>query len=288
MTTRPFQQVDVFTAMPFKGNPVAVDPRRRRARRPRHAGDRAWTNLSETTFVCKPENRRADYRLRIFTPWGAALRRAIRPSARRTRAEPRDRPKTAGAPRPGVRQRAGVLRVEGDRLFLALPVPAIREPGSDHVGRVADALGIKRGDVAASASVDVDCGLIHAATANAARCLALQPRTWENWSELDANGVTGVNVFGCYPGGSAAELEVRSFAPRDGIPEDPVCGSGNGCVAALLRRDAVAPGVDATSRRRAAASGRDGRVEVPFDPDGAIWLGGHAVTCVEGMLRTAL
>ena len=24
MTTRPFQQVDVFTAVPFKGNPVAV------------------------------------------------------------------------------------------------------------------------------------------------------------------------------------------------------------------------------------------------------------------------
>jgi predicted PhzF superfamily epimerase YddE/YHI9 len=33
--------------------------------------------------------------------------------------------------------------------------------------------------------------------------------------------------------------------------------------------------------------GRDGRVEVQFDPDGTIWLGGHAVTCVEGMLRTA-
>jgi len=32
---------------------------------------------------------------------------------------------------------------------------------------------------------------------------------------------------------------VRSFAPGDGIPEDPVCGRGNGCVAALVRRDGV-------------------------------------------------
>jgi len=36
-----------------------------------------------------------------------------------------------------------------------------------------------------------------------------------------------------------ADLEVRSFAPGDGIPEDPVCGRGNGCVAALVRRDGV-------------------------------------------------
>jgi predicted PhzF superfamily epimerase YddE/YHI9 len=29
---------------------------------------------------------------------------------------------------------------------------------------------------------------------------------------------------------------------------------------------------------------RDGRVEVRFGDDGTIWLGGHAVTCVEGTL----
>lgn len=27
-----------------------------------------WMNLSETTFVCKPTDPQADYRLRIFTP----------------------------------------------------------------------------------------------------------------------------------------------------------------------------------------------------------------------------
>ena len=29
---------------------------------------------------------------------------------------------------------------------------------------------------------------------------------------------------------------------------------------------------------------RDGRVEVRFADDGGIWLGGHAVTCIEGTL----
>ena len=56
---------------------------------------------------------------------------------------------------------------------------------------------------------------------------------------LNSIGITGVNVFGLYPAGAGADLEVRSFAPGDGIPEDPVCGSGNGCVAALVRRDDI-------------------------------------------------
>jgi predicted PhzF superfamily epimerase YddE/YHI9 len=29
---------------------------------------------------------------------------------------------------------------------------------------------------------------------------------------------------------------------------------------------------------------RDGRVEIRFDEDASIWLGGHAVTCIEGFL----
>ena len=30
--------------------------------------------------------------------------------------------------------------------------------------------------------------------------------------------------------------------------------------------------------------GRDGLVEVRYTDDGTIWLGGHAVTCVQGVL----
>ena len=65
---RPFRQVDVFGAGPYRGNPVAVvldgqglcgEAMQRLAN---------WTNLSETTFVLPPEHPEADYRLRIFTP----------------------------------------------------------------------------------------------------------------------------------------------------------------------------------------------------------------------------
>ncbi|HMI98515.1 MAG TPA: PhzF family phenazine biosynthesis isomerase [Gaiellaceae bacterium] len=64
---RQFRQVDVFTATPYAGNPVAVvldadglttDQMQRFTR---------WTNLSEATFVLPPTEPEADYRVRIFT-----------------------------------------------------------------------------------------------------------------------------------------------------------------------------------------------------------------------------
>lgn len=64
---RPFTQVDVFSAEPYRGNPLAVvldagdldaDAMQRFAN---------WTNLSETTFLLPPTHPDADYRVRIFT-----------------------------------------------------------------------------------------------------------------------------------------------------------------------------------------------------------------------------
>ena len=68
MKSLAFQQVDVFTAVPFKGNPVAVVLDGDALPGEQMQLIAAWTNLSETTFVCAPTDQRADYRLRIFTP----------------------------------------------------------------------------------------------------------------------------------------------------------------------------------------------------------------------------
>src|SRR5262245_65837309 len=63
-----FQQVDVFTDVPFKGNPVAVVLDGDRVSSAAMQSIAAWTNLSETTFVCAPTDSRADHRLRIVKP----------------------------------------------------------------------------------------------------------------------------------------------------------------------------------------------------------------------------
>ena len=68
--TRTFAQVDVFSAAPYRGNPVAVVLDADGLDAEQMARIANWTNLSETTFVLTPTDPGADYRLRIFTPSG--------------------------------------------------------------------------------------------------------------------------------------------------------------------------------------------------------------------------
>src|SRR5262245_40272375 len=123
---RSFSQVDVFSAEPMLGNPVAVvhgadgisdDEMARFAR---------WTNLSETTFLLEPTDERADYRLRIFTP-GTELPFAGHPTIGSAHAwlEAGGEPRTEGE----VVQEcgAGLVRLKrGTRLAFAAP-PLVRE-----------------------------------------------------------------------------------------------------------------------------------------------------------------
>ncbi|MCB1999584.1 MAG: PhzF family phenazine biosynthesis protein, partial [Rhodoferax sp.] len=54
MTQRPFQQIDVFTATPYRGNPLAVVLQADDLDDAAMQGFARWTNLSETTFVLAP------------------------------------------------------------------------------------------------------------------------------------------------------------------------------------------------------------------------------------------
>ena len=96
-------------------------------------------------------------------------------------------------------------------------------------------------------------------------------------------GATGITVFAA-SGESSSAIHVRSFAPAAGVPEDPVCGSGNISVAAYLRHFDRAE--KSYVARQGMQLGRDGRVYLRVDAK-TIWLGGEAVACVEGVLKTA-
>ena len=65
---RRFKQVDVFTQVPFRGNPLAVVMEADGLDDAQMQAIARWTNLSETTFVLPPTTDEADYRVRIFTP----------------------------------------------------------------------------------------------------------------------------------------------------------------------------------------------------------------------------
>lgn len=282
MRTLAFQQVDVFTAIPFKGNPVAVVLDGDQVSTKEAQAIAGWTNLSETTFVCAPTHPDADYRLRIFTP-RSELPFAGHPTIGSAHAVLRHglKPRTPGRLVQECGRGLVSLRID-DELFLALPPRVHREPTAEQRVSVASALGIAAGAILRSSIIDVGPVWFTLQVPDASAVIGLQP-DMAKLASLAPMGVTGVTVFGLSPSGSPAELEVRSFAPADGVPEDPVCGSGNGCVAALIQRDRVL----AASRYVAAQGrclGRDGRVFVRFADDGTIWLGGSAVTCIEGTL----
>ena len=63
-----FRQVDVFTSVPFKGNPLAVVFDAEELDTSQMRAIARWTNLSETSFLLPPTDPVADYRVRIFTP----------------------------------------------------------------------------------------------------------------------------------------------------------------------------------------------------------------------------
>src|ERR1044071_9197908 len=151
-----FRQVDVFTGVPFKGNPVAVVHDADRLTTEQMQEIARWTNLSETTFVCAPSDERADYRLRIFTP-ASELPFAGHPTVGSAHAVLRAglRPRTPGR----LIQECGkgliTLSVEGERIFFELPEPSLRDPTVEEWAAAAESLGISPDEIVAAAVIDV-------------------------------------------------------------------------------------------------------------------------------------
>jgi len=259
MTQFSFKQVDVFTARPFYGNPVAVVIGAEGLDTSAMQRIAAWTNLSETTFLLPPAQPAASYKLRIFTP-RRELPFAGHPTVGSAHAALESG--FAKAVDGKLRQECGAgvldLTVEDARIFVNAPQPKIRRVDAPLFG-VESALRVDVGPV----WVVADLG--DARTVDA----------------LDASGAT---VFG-RTGNAAMAFHVRSFAPAHGIPEDPVCGSGNIAVAAYLRQTGLLQEFGPSyTARQGMQVGRDGRVQVRVSAD-SIQIGGEAVTCVDGNLR---
>lgn len=279
-----FQQVDVFTSVPFKGNPVAVILDGDLIPTAQMQAIANWTNLSETTFVVQPSDPAADYRLRIFTPC-AELPFAGHPTIGSAHAILRAGyvPKRRGV----LVQECGKglidLRIDADRLFLRLPDPGFSKPTPDQITKAAAALGIAASTIERAEIVNVGPVWFTVQLSDDQDVTNLKP-DMAAIRALSSSSISGLNIFNLCRNRGPADVEVRSFAPADGVDEDPVCGSGNGCVAAVIQRHKLLD-VKSYVASQGRCRQRDGRVEVRFDEGGAIWLGGKAITCVEGVLK---
>lgn len=288
---RSYRVVDVFTSRPLLGNPVVVVLDAEGLNTETMQAIASWTNLSETTFVLPPTTTEADYRLRIFTP-RSELPFAGHPtlgSAHAILEAGRVTPRENGR----LIQQCGIGVVDltldergGDReLTFSLP-PAKLEPlHAADVTELELILGCKVGAKTAPGVVNVGAIWIVAHLNDAESVLGIRP-DFPRLAELERRlGVTGVTVFGMREHGGDAAIEVRSFAPSCGVEEDPVCGSGNGSVAAFQwQRGLLPPGGTDYVAAQGRCVGRDGRVRISVDANGNVRVGGSCITSVEGLL----
>lgn len=270
---RALSQVDVFTTVPYRGNPVAVvldGTGLSTAEMQRFAH---WTNLSETTFMLPPSDPGADYQVRIFTPV-AELPFAGHPTLGTCHAwlEAGGTPRQAGVVVQQCRAGLVTLRQTGDGLAFAAP-PLLRDGPVEEelLVRIAGMLGIARAGIVDASWADNGPGWVAVLLASAQAVLAVKPGIVD----------TGLGLVGPYPPGSPQAFEVRAFFPKDGATtEDPVTGSLNASLAPWLLATGRAQVPYVVSQ--GTALGRAGRVHVSRDPDGTIWVAGGTVTCVRG------
>ncbi len=283
----PFKQVDVFTRVPFKGNPVAVVLKADGLTSGQMQQIANWTNLSETTFVLPASDPRADYHVRIFCPT-EELAFAGHPTVGTAHAL-----LEAGLirPRDGALLQecgAGLVRLQvtsgtdGERwICFDLPEPVVQPLSDSETGELEAILGASVLPFN-PCLVDVGPRWVVAQLPDAAAVLANKPDLVR--MKQRCPGPTGVVIFGEYPAGSPARIEVRAFAPAVGVDEDPVCGSGNGSVGAFIRQTGQIAhfGGDFISSQ-GAALGRAGLLRLSVTEE-RIRVGGNAVTCIDGEL----
>ncbi|MBE7366958.1 PhzF family phenazine biosynthesis protein [Ramlibacter pallidus] len=287
MRLRPFQQVDVFTSVPYRGNPVAVVLDGDGLSTEEMQDFTNWTNLSEATFVLPPTQAGADYRLRIFCP-GRELPFAGHPTLGSCHAWLQAGGKPGGE---DVVQECGVglIRIRRDGERLAFAAPPLRKGGAlpeEDVALIARGLGIPHGDIVDHAWCDNGPNWRGVMLRSAEQVLALKPDA-SILAGLDV-GVVGprgkVGVVGSRPQGDDCAFEVRAFFPgNNGMTEDPVTGSLNAALAQWLIGSGQAP--SAYVAAQGTALGRAGRVHVQRDAQGETWIGGASVTCIEGQVR---
>jgi len=299
MMKRRYWTVDAFTRERYHGNPAAVvfdaeglspDTMQAIARE---------MNLSETIFVLPPTEPSADYWSRIFTPQhelpfaGHPTLATAYAMVTSNRAKPTNGDNV-------LRQQCGIgvvpveIQEDGDdmRFVMTQGKPQYRNADVER-DLAASMLGCDPSDIGDTPVEIVSTGLWWmippVRTLKAMANLSPDQRLIEEvCREREAIGIT---TFCPDATGDDASYRIRSFAPGEGVPEDPVCGSGNGSTAAYVAKH-LYPNESsfAYTSEQGVEMERDGQVFVQCERDAAgdltVRVGGNAVQVMEGVLHT--
>lgn len=272
---RRFSQLDVFTALPLRGNPLAVVHDGSGLSEAQFADFARWTNLSETTFLLPPTQAGADYRVRIFTP-----ERELPFAGHPTLGSCHAWLTGGGVPRnPEVVVQecgAGLVRVRRNGARLAFAAPPLRRSGPlepELLQRIERGLALQPGEVLDHQWVDNGPGWCAVRLASAERVLELKP------DYVLLRGLSLGVVAPHVAGAGDAQFEVRALIGHGPGYEDPVTGSLNASLAQWLIGAQIAPARYVAAQ--GAALRRAGRVHVQQLGED-IWIGGDVCDVVAG------
>jgi len=271
-----FSQVNVFSADPLGGNPLAVVHAAEGLSEAQMAALARWTNLSETTFLLPPTDSGADYYVRIFTPV-----RELPFAGHPTLGSCHVWLAAGGKPRQPTRvvQQCGVglvrVRCDGPRLEFA--APPLRRTGvleTDVLTKIAMALAVQPVDIVHHQWVDNGPGWCAVMLRSARQVLSLKP----DWAAL---APLNLGVVGPHESSDDAAFEVRAFSGIGGY-EDPVTGSLNASLAQWLIGAGLAQSPYVAAQGTALQ--RAGRVHLRKDGED-VWVGGDVVDVIRGELN---
>lgn len=279
--TRDFKQVDVFSTIPFQGNPLAVILDAEGLSGDQMQAIARWTNLPETTFVLPPTDPAADYRVRIFStqdefPFAGHPTLGTAYALLQAGWQPKN---------PGVLvQECGVglvpVRIAADgALGFRAPAAQFAPMNLGHLPLLQRALGVNTlvpGHAPVAANMGI-CWLV-VRLETVADCLSVSPDALALAELMQLTACHGIAIYAPHGPGGPAAYEVRAFLLENGLlVEDPVTGSANACIARLLSCESY-------DVRQGTALSRDGRVTVIFE-DGEPWIYGQAVTIIDGKIN---
>jgi len=299
-----FVQADVFTEMIFGGNPVAVFPDAEGLTDHEMQKIAREMNLSETAFVLPPTDKRADVRVRFFTP-NTELPFAGHPSiGTHVVLAAEDRYEITG-PVTRIFQQIGVgilavdLITDGNgKTDRAVMTQSEARHGAVFEDRkqLAKALGLAEKDIHAELPAQVySTGLpgliIPVVSLDAIQRISLNVGLFNELCR--GMSVTGAEVFTLETRDKAHHVHVRNFDPLVGVFEDPATGSSAGALGAyLLAKGCFEFEHESSTTHMVMEQGyeidRPSLIEVEVDiKDGAVVevrVGGQVVIVMEGEL----
>ncbi|MEC9347034.1 MAG: PhzF family phenazine biosynthesis protein [Pseudomonadota bacterium] len=296
MAIKRLWQVDAFADRIYRGNPCAVVFDAAGLDTAAMQAIAQEMNLSETVFLLPPTTAEADYRARIFTP-RSELPFAGHPTISAAFCVWSNLREAGFGPLPSLLRQectAGIIpvRIGGTPdapEFTMTQRPAEFRDIAITVDEVAAALGCAVTDIIGAPLEAASTGIwwMFTRLRTPGIVASLDPDMSAITALSRKTGITGHGVWSVGASAPDCQIKLRCFAPAEGIPEDPVTGSANGCLAALIARGKVmGDGPISYRAEQGAEIGRDGRIAVAIDNAAAgPRIGGHVVRVMVGDLE---